>query len=113
MNFRIIIISFLLLTACTPHGVEIPPGVIEIREMTSILSDMHLAQMELNNRIRVEKADVTADDYFELILKKHNITRKQFLTSFRFYSDNPEILNIVYDSIIMQLSRKEGSGGVN
>jgi hypothetical protein len=60
--------------------------------------------VEMNQRIRTDKI-VKADDYVELVLRKNKIERKQFLESLKFYSNNPEILSVIYDSVLVQLNR--------
>jgi len=39
------------------------------------------------------------------VLKDHKVTREKFLESLKFYTDNPALLEEVYDSVITELSR--------
>ncbi len=47
-------------------------------------------------------------DYTALILKQHKVSKTDFLASLKFYSENPELLKQIYDSIITNLTKMEG-----
>ncbi len=41
------------------------------------------------------------------VLKKHNITKKQFDDSFSFYANNPSVLSEVYELVLNDLSKMQ------
>ena len=86
--------------------VEIPKDVLPKDKMTSILVDVHLAEaaMTLNNSQR-DTAKVM--EYYDFIYKNHNTTKKQFTESYNFYLANPELLNKIYDDVLIELSKKQ------
>lgn len=86
--------------------VEIPKDVLAKDKMTSILVDVHLAEaaMTLNNSQR-DTAKVM--EYYEFIYKNHNTTKKQFTESYDFYLSHPELLNKIYDDVLVELSKKQ------
>ena len=75
--------------------------------MTSILTDIHIAQSAINNKVRNDTTSYTLNDYLIFILKEHKTQKKDFLISLKFYSDHPEILQQVNDSVLTSLNRLE------
>ena len=104
MKKYFIFILIIGMFSCSSKQVPIPENILNEKEMTTVLADLHVAQVEMNQRTRTDK-DVKADDYVELVLRKNKIERKQFLESLKFYTDNPEILSVIYDSVLVQLNK--------
>ncbi len=97
----------LLFFACTKKEVVIPDDVLKQKEMTAILTDVHIAQSAIGNAITTDSSKYTMADYLEYILADHQTTKKEFTASLKFYSDHPEMLQAVYDSVITGLSKIE------
>jgi hypothetical protein len=93
--------------SCSEKQVTIPDDVIKEKEMTAILTDVHIAQAALSNKSQTDSSSYKITDYVNEILKDHNISQEDFTRSLKFYSENPEILQQVYDSVITGLSRIE------
>ena len=87
--------------------ISIPDNVLKQKEMTSILTDVQIAQASLNSKARSDTSAQSMNEYIFNIMKKHNTTKQEFLISLKFYTDHPEILQQVYDSVITGLSRME------
>jgi Domain of unknown function (DUF4296) len=98
----------ILLVACSEKPVTIPEDVIKQKEMAGILTDIHLAQSAIGELSRTDSSTYTMKDYLAFILKQHNVKKEDLLRSLKFYSEQPEILGQVYDSVITRLSRLEG-----
>ncbi len=97
-----------LLAACSEKPVSIPEDVIKQKEMAVILTDIHLAQSAIGDLSRTDSVTFTMKDYLAYILKKNHVKKDDLLRSLKFYSEQPEILGQVYDSVITRLSRLEG-----
>jgi hypothetical protein len=104
MKKYIVFILFIAMVSCSSKQVPVPDNILDEKEMTTVMTDLHIAQVEMNQRTRTDK-DVKADDYVELVLRKNKIERKKFLESLKFYTDNPEILGVIYDSVLVQLNK--------
>ena len=106
---RIILFVFvsIFISSCAEKEISIPENVLKQKEMTSILTDVHIAQAALIGKVRNDSSAYSMNDYLTYILKQHNTQKKDFLISLKFYSDHPEILQQVYDSVITGLSRME------
>lgn len=96
-----------LFVSCGKKEASIPPEVLNQMEMTAILTDIHLAQAAVNNSGRIDSTSYFISDYVEYILKEHNTTKDKLSASLKFYSDNPGMLQVVYDSVLTSLSKLE------
>lgn len=101
------------LTACY----QVSPGpdfdmakVITPDSMISLLTDMHMVDGIISSR--KDKKIPTghlAGEYFDVILKKHNIDRQIFEESMRYYAYHTEEFNDIYEKVITNLSLIESS----
>lgn len=105
----LLLLISLFFFSCAEKKIAIPENVITEKEMTSILSEIHIAQASKNNSLTIDSSGYTMNEYTNAILKDHHTTKDKFLSSLKFYSDNPEILREVYDSVITSLSRMEAA----
>jgi len=98
----------LILISCSGNKREkIPATILPEDKMTSILVDIHLLQSAIT--LNLVKASPGKNDtvMFYNIFENNNITQKQFEESLDFYKTRPTLLNEVYDSVLVVLSRKE------
>ncbi|MFZ7115480.1 MAG: DUF4296 domain-containing protein [Bacteroidota bacterium] len=105
-----IITFFILITAlsaCSKKKPDVPEDVIPMKELQAILSDIHIAQAASSNAVLSDSSIYSNKEYVDYILKQHNIKREDFLKSMKFYTENPVLLEEVYDSVITQLSRMQ------
>lgn len=98
----------ILLVSCSKKKTEIPQDVISMKEMQLLLTDIHLAQSAASVQILSDSSIYSAKEYVNYVLEDHKISREQFLKSLKFYTENPAILEEVYDSVITELSRIQG-----
>ena len=95
-----------LIISCSAPVVEIPKDVLAKDKMISILVDVHLAEAAISiNNAQRDTSKVT--EYYEFIYKNHSTTKKQFTESYDFYLAHPEILNKIYDDVLVELSKKQ------
>ena len=76
-----ILLLIITLVACSKKKPDVPEGVLSMKDLQEILSDIHIAQAASTN--------------------------EDFLKSMKFYTENPVLLEEVYDSVITQLSRMQ------
>lgn len=98
-----------IISSCMEKEINIPENVLKQNEMSSILTDIHIAQSAVNNKIVTDSMNYTFNDYLNYILKQRKIKKEDFLSSLKFYSEHPDILQEVYDSVLTSLSRMEAS----
>ncbi|CAN5396041.1 hypothetical protein BH10BAC1_BH10BAC1_21170 [soil metagenome] len=110
MKKSIFIFFALLLSACTSieDRPSIPDTVLPVEEMAKVLVDVHLLEAALNistySRDQVVMNNINPNSD---ILKKNNVTKKQYDESFEFYSRNPLLLTEVYQLVLNDLSKMQ------
>ena len=83
-------------------------------KMEMILVDMHIGDAVAETKAQLGMNEkVLTEEYHEQIFKNHGTTRKEFLRSYKFYEDNPKLLNKMYDDILDKMSKREESVGKN
>ncbi len=91
--------------SCSKKKTEIPADVIPFRKMKEILIDVQLSQAASANSALVDSFIYNNKEYMVYVLQKHQIKREEFLRSLKFYTSNPEILQEIYDSVLVDLSK--------
>jgi hypothetical protein len=111
---RFIPFVFLVFAACRHEMPDIPHGVIPPEKMHLIMSDMLIADALAETRtIGAANEKQFTEQYYATIYKNYGITRSDFVKSYHFYEDNPVAMNLLYDEILGEISRREAaiSGG--
>src|SRR5690242_9962320 len=93
--------------SCTKQKIQIPPGVLNKQEMVPVIADVHLAQAAAGLYHPNDSTRFSMKEYLPYILKIHHVTEAQYDTSISFYMANPELMQEIYDSVIVELSKKE------
>lgn len=107
------IISFLLivvLCACTAieDKVNIPDNVLSEQKMAEVMVDVQLLEAALNiGNYSKDQVVMNAINPNSDVLKKNNITKRQYDESFEFYSKNPVLLTDVYQLVLNNLSKMQ------
>jgi hypothetical protein len=109
MTRKAVVIFFIITIffSCSRKEIELPQDVFRQKEMTAILTDIHIAQAAVGNTINIDSSYYTMNDYLNNILKDHKASREKFMNSLKFYSNHPEMLQEVYDSVLTSLSKIE------
>ena len=101
----------LLFVACSDRTkITIPDNILSKEKMAAVMVDMHLLEASMNmaggnpNKIDLAGSSVALNMD---VLKKNNITKKQFDESFTFYSNNPQLLSEVYQLVLTELSKMQ------
>ena len=99
----------LLLSACNSR----PNGVLNERQMTNVLTDMHKTDAVLNEKGLAYGHYTEKAAYYKFIFKKYKITKAQFDSSLVWYSKNPRIFDNMYDKVMINLTslQKEVKNG--
>lgn len=108
---RKIVLGFFLcmIAACGNKETEMPSDVIPQDKMMHVLMDIHLAEAGLRteNTFRADSLTQMTVNYYQFIFDKHQVTKEEFRRSFRFYTDNPEMMEKIYQKMIEEMSKKE------
>lgn len=112
-KYLTLILLSIFLFACSKKKTSIPEGILQMRELQQVLAEIHLSQAASSNAVMTDSSLYSNKEYVNYILKNHNINRDDFLKTMKFYTENPDLLEEVYDSVITQLSRMQAESEVN
>lgn len=104
-----LIIACLLFFACSgKKTLNIPENILPKEKMAEVMIDIHLleATMNLNSTSADKLNPANPSPNFD-VLKKNNISKIQFDESFDFYSQHPELLIEVYQTVLNDLSKMQ------
>ena len=112
MKNKIIILLFLsgFIIACNNKTVVTPPeNIINKDSIVSLLVDMHIVKGQAFQLNTGESSfNFSYGSFQESVLNKHGVTRAVFDSSINYYMKKPEDFEIMYESVIIQLSKIEG-----
>jgi hypothetical protein len=83
--------------------------VLSEKQMTAILIDIHIAEAKVH-QVNVGSRDSTAAIYLALedkILKKNNVSKKEYTKSFNYYNDRPDLMEKIYTAVIDSLNVRQ------
>ncbi len=107
------IICLIILCACTDNQ-KVPRGIIEKERMQAVMWDMLQADRYVNDFLPKEKDSLyNKTEVFKVyqnVFNIHGITKDEFLKSYKFYLNNPDISKIIFDSIGTQTEKKRSEG---
>ena len=91
-------------TACQKNKGIKGDEFIEREVLVDVLVDIHLMDGVTQDRKFGRKYDVDSLDIFTPILEKHQVTKQMFDTTMFVYSRNPELLDKVYNDVLIKLN---------
>lgn len=105
------IFLFSLLLACGQAD-RVPDGVLPKDKMRDVLLDMNFADVygrEQMDTIRIADSirDQNVKRYYVQILQIHDITREEFMHSYRYYEGHPDKLEEVYKAMQKVVQQKK------
>jgi uncharacterized protein DUF4296 len=108
MRFTWIIIILLIAAACTDKK-KIPSGVLPTGKMEKVLWDMIVAERFSTQIIMKDstKKDVTHETFklYSQVFSLNNITREEFVRSYKFYMTRPDLSKVMFDTILLRANR--------
>lgn len=107
-HVNLIIILIMIQTSCKEKIIVIPENIISKDSMAAILTDIQIEEVLVSKKginDSVSKDSILME--YASILQKHNITQREFETSYNFYKENPEMLEEIYDKVINKISEMQ------
>jgi len=98
----------LLYAACT-NQYKVPGDIIPKEKMEKVLWDMLLADRFASSYIAKDSSKNLQEENFKLyeqVFGVHDITREEFVKSFKYYLTRPDITMVVLDSLSAEATRK-------
>ncbi|WP_207515542.1 DUF4296 domain-containing protein [Longitalea luteola] len=95
------------LVSCTNKD-KIPAGVIPRDKMQKVLWDMIQAERFRETFVRDSALDLKAETFklYAQIFDVHDVTKDEFIRSYKFYMSRPDIARNMFDSLATQANRQ-------
>ena len=108
-KYLIHIIMIMCISCSDEEGMQkMPDDVFSKAEMVELLVDIQLIEGGVIVRqLNEQKFSHEINAYYQNTFKKHGLTKKTFEYNMRYYTDNPDKLDAVYEEVIIELSRLE------
>lgn len=111
MKKYLFIIITLIATSCGQFnsGSRPPADVIPEEKMTTILAQICLVEARFQRRLTIKGAsneEMALENYVG-IFNENDITSEEFKTSYNYYTEHPEILEKIYDQVIILLTEQQ------
>jgi len=107
-KFTLIIACFLFFACSGKKTVSIPETILPKEKMAEVMLDIHLLEATMNlNATSADKMNPANPSPNFDVLKKNNISKKQYDESFDFYSQHPELLIEIYQTVLNDLSKMQ------
>ncbi|MDP3463798.1 MAG: DUF4296 domain-containing protein [Bacteroidales bacterium] len=107
IGFLLVAIVSLSISCKRNDTIKTPKPEIMLAEnqMVQIITDISLAEASLNYK-RNKGVTLTGfkEPVFSLIFEKHGITRQIIEENLNWYNQNPELMEKIYDSVMVQLN---------
>jgi len=99
-----------LFVACGNRQQDVPDYVVKKEKLVPLLVDIHLTDAFLNKEKKPhsEKYDKAIKMYPSVLLK-HDIDRRIFDSTIRYYVKYPKEFALIYDEVLRELSILEGT----
>ena len=105
---NIYFILFLILFSCSKKQ-NISKNNISKDLFTNILEEIYLAESEfqLNKANNTRRHENKLSSDYELIFSKNNVNKTDFENTLQYYSERPDLLDDIYEEILLNLKIKK------
>ena len=100
----LLLLLVLMFTACQKKTSITGKEFIEREVLVDLLVDIHLMDGVTQDRRFGRKFDADSIDILTPILEKYEVSRQMFDTTMFLYSRNPELLDQVYNDVLIKLN---------
>ena len=106
--YKLFFSVLILLAACS--GNKKPAGILSQEEMANLLTDIHIIDGSMYNVLQMpDSLYKYGTDKYLIVFKKHHTDSIQFKKSFKYYAENPEKLEAIYEEITKDIKQKTDS----
>ncbi|RYY23487.1 MAG: DUF4296 domain-containing protein [Chitinophagaceae bacterium] len=108
MKYSAIIILIFLAIACTDKT-SVPSGIIGKDKMGNVLLDMIVADRYSTQFLTKDSAKINVEEetfrLYSQVFSIHNISREDFVKSYKFYLSRPDLSKVLFDSVTARANR--------
>ena len=111
-----ILMLFVLVTACGHKDKGfMPERLLTEEEMIDVMTDVQIIEAQINYQktLETEEGAKTVDykamtqSYYDQFFEHYGITDSIFSQNIRYYTEQPEVLQRIMDSVVQRLTREQ------
>jgi hypothetical protein len=109
MRLCLLFLTIILLSAGCTNQYKVPANILPKEKMENVLWDMILADRYSSLILSKDSSKNIKQESFTLyeqVFNIHKITRQEFVKSFKYYLDRPDISQVMLDSLAAKANRK-------
>lgn len=108
-HFFIIFTCLLLLASCADKSKAFKPEhLLTEQEMTDVMTDVQILEADINRRkADGKRTDGMAESYYSQLFEHYGITDSIFNQNLRYYTEHPEVLERIMDSVTQRLVKTQ------
>lgn len=116
LKYLLIVGLFAFVASCGSSEEEKPKRpdhIIPEEMMVDIMVDLYI--VESANNMRILDRDTNNPSYGDFVvavMEKYNFTKDDYERSLKYYAQDPEDINAIYDETLERLSKMESEAGV-
>lgn len=110
--FVVFALILFVLYSCTNESADtIPSGIITEEKMAEVLTDIRLLEgVYAGDFQRVDTSEFAIGAYYEQLFVKHQLTRSNFLDSYSYFAQQPEMMLRIETEVSRKLEVMSVSG---
>ncbi len=100
------------LMSCRSGAVENQSSGVRLSEaqMRNLIEDVQIAEGVIQHQRNLgNNSDEIKNGYYNLVFLQHHVNQEVFRENLEYYSAQPEILESIYDSVMIRLKTKQDS----
>ena len=114
----LIAMTLLLLSACgNKEKSSTPPGLLTEQEMIDVMTDVQIIEADINHQKAKEHEVGTPPkdyikitrSYYQQLFEHYDINDSIFTQSMRYYTEQPEVLERIMDSVMQRLIKEQST----
>lgn len=105
---RTVVILALALAVGCASAEQKPEGLLDREVFKEVLLEATLIEARMNHELTIAHHDrVPVERYYADMFREKGVTSAAFDTSFMYYASRPEEMQVIYEEILAELSRKK------
>ena len=110
LKYLLVFLTVGMVASCAEEaGIPTPDHLIPKTEMVEILTDVCKVEARFQRRLSIRgknNSELVLHNY-KVIFTEHGVDLTQFKTSYEYYEESPEVMQDLYDSVIVKLNKEQ------
>lgn len=121
-RLALLLLLFVLATACGRRDKgSMPERLLNEQEMIAIMTDVQIIEADINYQKTLEREQEPNDtikivpkdyvrmsrDYYDQLFEHYGITDSIFVQNMKYYTERPEVLGRIMDSVMQRLTKEQ------